>query len=337
MREVKWTLQRAKPEIKVFYNDLRFFGQEFYLEKLYRDAGVTFVRANSRYFDEDETGVNVRYYAGGELHEETVRLRGPRHRASAECRSLKRLSALFGFSLNEYGFVKEAEPLTTDADDVYVSGGALEPMNIKDSILTGFGAGMLALRGADSRLKWSSTMIDFTKSPNLRLQSPTRAPPSFSTSERRTGASVFYEYISSKFIALAHDLKKKGKTVYVVTRNMVTPSYAELAYEEARREGMIFIHLEEGEGSPSMRARRASQVGQGNSPWPWTQSSGPRTIAPFFKEKEFLSLYRSEPQLRWSPTKWGRKTVPRRFHQAPQGRAMGAERDPWRLGRDAPR
>ncbi|MEN6617868.1 MAG: NAD(P)-binding protein, partial [Syntrophorhabdus sp.] len=32
IREVKWTLQRAKPEIAVFYNDLRLFGQEFYLE-----------------------------------------------------------------------------------------------------------------------------------------------------------------------------------------------------------------------------------------------------------------------------------------------------------------
>ncbi len=29
-----------------------------------------------------------------------------------------------------------------------------------------------------------------------------------------------------------------------------------------------------------------------------------------FKDKEFLSVYRSEPQLRWSPTKWGRK----RYH-----------------------
>ncbi len=34
LREIKWTLQRAKPAITVFYNDLRFFGQEFYMEKL---------------------------------------------------------------------------------------------------------------------------------------------------------------------------------------------------------------------------------------------------------------------------------------------------------------
>ena len=58
---------------------------------------------------------------------------------------------------------------------------------------------------------------------------------------------MFYEYISSKFISEALELKKAGKTVYVVTRNMVTPSYAELGYEKARREGVVFIHLEEDE------------------------------------------------------------------------------------------
>ena len=34
-------------------------------------------------------------------------------------------------------------------EGVYVSGGALEPMNIKDSILTGFGAGLLAVKGPE--------------------------------------------------------------------------------------------------------------------------------------------------------------------------------------------
>ena len=29
--------------------------------------------------------------------------------------------------------------------------------------------------------------------------------------------------------------------------------------------------------------------------------------AELFKDREYLSLYRSEPQIRWSPTKWGRK------------------------------
>jgi len=72
IREVKWTLQRAKPEIAVFYNDLRLFGQEFYLQKIFEDSGVRFVRANSRYFEEDETGVTVRYFVDGELKEEVA-------------------------------------------------------------------------------------------------------------------------------------------------------------------------------------------------------------------------------------------------------------------------
>jgi len=51
--------------------------------------------------------------------------------------------------VNEYGFVAEEEPLTTDLHGVFACGGALEPMNIKDSILTGFGAGVLAVKDAD--------------------------------------------------------------------------------------------------------------------------------------------------------------------------------------------
>ena len=122
LREVKWTLQRAKPEITVFYNDLRFFGQEFYMEKAYRDSGVRFVRANSRYFEEDEEGVTVRYYVGGQLKEErfnyVVLAIGLRPNPQ-----LAELSNLFGFSLNEYGFVNEKAPLQTDVEGVYVSGG----------------------------------------------------------------------------------------------------------------------------------------------------------------------------------------------------------------------
>ena len=310
LREVKWTLQRATPEIKVFYNDLRFFGQEFYLEKLYRDAGVTFVRANSRYFDEDETGVNVRYYTGGELHEErfnyVVLAIGLRPNPG-----LTHLGELFGFSLNEYGFVKEVEPLTTDVDGIYVSGGAMEPMNIKDSILTGFGAGMLALRGADFPAEVVKYHERLYKEAEPEMAGPDKGDSFlFYIGTERPEAAVFYEYISSKFIALAHDLKKKGKTVYVVTKNMVTPSYAELAYEEARRAGVIFIHLEEGESLALHEGEARISGLKKETTLAVDAVVRSEDFASFFKEKEFLSLYRSEPQLRWSPTKWGRK----RYH-----------------------
>jgi heterodisulfide reductase subunit A-like polyferredoxin len=306
LREIKWTLQRAKPAIKVFYNDLRFFGQEFYLEKIYRDAGVLFVRANSRYFDEDETGVNMRYYAGGDLKEErfdyVVLAIGLRPNPE-----LERLSELFGFSLNEFGFVREAEPLSTDVEGVYVSGGALEPMNIKDSILTGFGAGVLALRGADFP---GEVVRDYEKlytEPQPEIVAPDGTSCLFYIGSGDSRSAMFNEYISSKFITMARELAKAGKTVYVVTRNMVTPSYAELTYEQARREGIIFIHLEEEEGI-SFDEGKVRIMGYGKDlAFPVDKVVRSEDYGDFFSDREFLSFSRSEPQLRWSPTKWSRK------------------------------
>lgn len=320
IREIKWTLQRANPDIKVFYNDLRFFGQEFYLEKIYRDAGVTFIRANSRYFDEDETGVTVRYFTEGGLKEErfnyvvlAIALRpNPQ---------LVRLSQLFGFSLNEYGFVKEVEPLTTDVPGVYVSGGALEPMNIKDSILTGFGAGILALRGPDfpAEVLKQHDKLYKEEEPEIKLPDGEFSSCLFHISTEDAGSAVFYEYVSSKFIDLAREAKKRGKAVYVVTKNMVSPSYAELDYESARREGVIFIHLEEGEKFEVSDGRARIYGLNRDLILPAEKVVRFEDYTNFFKEKEFLSLYRSEPQLRWSPTKWGRKKYHVGFIRHPRG------------------
>jgi heterodisulfide reductase subunit A-like polyferredoxin len=308
LREVKWTLQRAKPELTIFYNDLRFFGQEFYLEKLYRDAGVHFVRANSRYFEEDESGVTIRYYTDGQLKEErfnyVVLAIGLRPNPQ-----LEPLSRIFGFSLNDYGFVIERESLTTDVEGVYVSGGALEPMNIKDSILTGFGAGMLALRGADfpAEVVRNHEKLYKEEWPEINMSDGDFASCLFYLGTEDVGARIFYEFMSARFIALAREIKKSGKTVYVVTHNMVTPSYSELLYEEARREGVVFIHLEEGE-KITFDDSKARITGLKKE-----LVLNVDKIIRFddygylFKDKEFLSLYRSEPQLRWSPTKWGRR------------------------------
>lgn len=307
LREVKWTLQRAKPELTVFYNDLRFFGQEFYMEKAYRDAGVRFIRANSRYFEEDEKGVTVRYYTGGELKEErfnyVVLATGLRPNPQ-----LAELARLFGFSLNEYGFVQEKAPLQTDVHSVYVCGGALEPMNIKDSILTGFGAGLLASRGPDILAKNETDESIYSEDgPELVFSDENVATCLFYLGTKDYTSGIFYEYVSSKFIEKARELKKRGKAVYVVTRNMVTPSYAELAYEQARREGIVFIHLEEGEEiALEKNCVRIQRDGR-------EMVFDADTVITFddyvelMQGREFLSLYRSEPQIRWSPTKWGRK------------------------------
>jgi heterodisulfide reductase subunit A-like polyferredoxin len=320
IREIKWTLQRAKPEIKVFYNDLRLFGQEFYMERIYRDQGVAFVRSNSRYLEEDESGVTVRYYADGDLKEErfsyvvlAIGLRpNPR---------LADLGELFGFSLDEFGFAKEAEPLATEAGGVFVCGGALEPMNIKDSILTGFGAGVLAMRNGAllQELERNEGRLYREPDPEITLPEGDVASCLFYLGTDDPWAAMFYEYMSPKFIDMAMQLNGAGKTVYVVTKNLVTPSYGELAYEEARRTGVIFIHLEEGEsltaGEGDVRIKGSTRE---------LALSVDRVIRledylDLFKGREILSQFRSEPQLRWSPTKWGRKKYHVGFIRHPRG------------------
>lgn len=308
IREVKWTLQRAKPEIAVFYNDLRLFGQEFYLEKAYRDAGVRFVRANSRYFEEDEEGVTVRYFVDGELKEErfnyVVLAIGLRPNPG-----LKELGKLFGFTLNEFGFVTEEKPLATDAKNVFACGGALEPMNIKDSILTGFGAGVLATRDADllENTTRDQGLLYTEAPPEIILPDGDFSSCLFYLGTKNPWNAIFYEYMSSRFIDAARKLRRAGKTVYMVTKNLVMPSYDELVYEKARREGVLIINLEEGQAFvPHQGGVRITGCGR-------DLTLGVDRIISFddymehFHEKEFLCLYRSEPQIRWSPTKWSRK------------------------------
>ena len=308
IREIKWTLQRAKPEMTVFYNDLRLFGQEYYLEQAYRDAGVKFIRANSRYFDADESGVTVRYYAGEQIQEErfnyVVLAIGLRPNPE-----LAALSKQFGFSLNEYGFVNEQAPLQTGVAGVYVSGGALEPMNIKDAILTGFGAGLIAVKGPEILTKTAGQdeRLYREEEPDFALADGDPPVYLFYLGTDNVGYGMFAEFISAKFTEAARKLRQSGKTVYIVTKNMVTPSYGELAYESARREGVVFVHLEEDE-RVSFAGNRVCIAREGKE---LIIDAGAvirfDAYAELLKDREFLSRYRSEPQLRWSPTKWGRK------------------------------
>ncbi len=307
IREIKWTLQRAKPDITVFYNDLRLFGQEFYMEKLFREGGVRFVRANSRYFEEEGDEVRVRYFAEGKLREEpfdyVVLAIGLRPGGT-----LPELSRLFGFSLNEWGFVKEEAPLSADAEGIYACGGALEPMSIKDSILTGFGAGLAA------------TGKGKTVAPGLevdericREEAPEIAVSGafdsclFYLGTEDAGTRMFYELMSAKFIEAAREMRNEGKTVYLLDRNMSAPSYGELAYEQARREGVLFVHLEEGERVAFEGNTARIEGGARELAFTADKIVRLEDYADVFRGKEFLSVYRSEPQLRWSPTKWGRK------------------------------
>jgi len=321
IREVKWTLQRAKPEIAVFYNDLRLFGQEFYLEKIYRDAGVRFVRANSRYFEEDEEGVTVRYFVDGVLKEERfnyiVLAIGLRPNPG-----LKDLSALFGFSLNEYGFVAEEEPLVTDASGVFACGGALEPMNIKDSILTGFGAGILSVKDAElmTAAAREEGLLRDEDPPEIVMPDGDFDSCAFYLGTDDPGDAMFTEYMSARFIEAARKLKATGKTVYVVTKNTVMPSYDEVTFEKARREGVVVINLEEGE-TFGASGGTITITGPGRE----LTLTADRVISfgdyrDRFKGREFLSVFRSEPQLRWNPTRWSRKKYHIGFLRHPRDR-----------------
>ncbi|MCX7966554.1 MAG: FAD-dependent oxidoreductase [Syntrophorhabdaceae bacterium] len=311
IREIKWTLMRSNPEITVFYNDLRLFGQEFFLEKLFREKGVRFIRTNTRYFEEDEAGVTIRYYTDGEIKEERFNyaVLGIGLRPN---QGLLQLSKLFGFSLNEYGFVKEVEPLTADIEGVYICGGALEPMNIKDSILTGFGAGLLASKGKEKVyevLRENERYLYSEKEPELDIDESADTYLLYAGTENPF-SSMFYEYISSRFIDFAKKLIQSGKKVYVVTRNFVSPSYSELEYEEIKRDGVIFINLEEGEYLEKKNGMVVIGGGKRSLSLTVDRIVFMDDLISDLKNKEFLSFYRSEPQLRWSPTKWSRE----RFH-----------------------
>jgi len=321
LRQIKWTLQRSSCAITVFYNDLRFFGQEFSMERLFRGAGVAFVRANSRYFEEDGTGVTVRYFAEGRLKEErfnyvvlTMALRpNP---------ELLDLSRLFGFSLNQFGFVKEEAPLTTDAPHVFAAGGSLEPMNVKDSILTGFGAGVLAAKGkifAAHAAAWEKRIFA-QEEPEIPVPDGTLASCLFYVGSEKPACGPFFEFISARFLEMAQALARLKTRVYVVTRNMVTPSYGELEYEEARRLGVIFIHLEEGqeiafvEGGARINGPEGSLFVEAEKVIRFDDYEG------LFTDREILSLYRSEPQLRWNPTRWDRLRYHVGFARQPRDR-----------------
>ncbi|NLW34976.1 FAD-dependent oxidoreductase [Syntrophorhabdus aromaticivorans] len=319
LREVKWTLQRAKPEITVFYNDLRFFGQEFLMEKAYRDAGVRFVRANSRYFEEDDDGVTVRYFAAGGLKEERFNyaILAIGLRPNPE---LERLSGLFGFSRDEFGFAVEKEPLKADADGVYLAGGSIEPMSIKDAILTGFGAAMRAVNDGDGRVSGVLEDKVHTEIPG-DLPDINRSHTSylFYLGTEDPWMKMFYEYVSGRFIALARELRSLGKNVYVVSRNMVVPSYGEIEYEKARREGVVFLHLEE-EDSVTFLENEARIAGKDREAVLTVDKViGFDDCLKLFEGKEFLMQFRSEPQLRWSPTKWSREKYHAGFIRYPRG------------------
>ena len=119
-------------------------------------------------------------------------------------------------------------------------------MSIKDAILTGYGAAVRCMKELDGA-KHVPTFTVYKESGPLMEVDTKAASYLFYLGTEDTLLKMFYEFFSENFMLEALKLKKKRKDVIFVTRNLVTPSYAEVLYEQARREGVIFIHLEEDE------------------------------------------------------------------------------------------
>ena len=101
-------------------------------------------------------------------------------------------------------------------------------MNIKDSILTGFGAGYIAVKGPEALATTAGRdeRLYREDEPEFALTGGDSATCLFYLGADSPYNGIFYEFVSSKFIEAARDLRMAGKSVYVLTRNMVAPSLA---------------------------------------------------------------------------------------------------------------
>jgi hypothetical protein len=194
-------------------------------------------------------------------------------------------------------------------------------MNIKDSILTGFGAGVLAVK--DAELLTAAAVkrgCCVRRPPEIVMPDGDFKSCAFYLGTDDPGDAMFAEYMSARFIETARKLNEAGKTVYIVTKNTVMPSYDEVTFEKARREGVIVINLEEGE-TFSAQGGGFRVTGPGRD----LTLDADRIVSSsdyrdHFKGREFLSISRSEPQLRWNPTRWSRKRYHIGFLRHPRDR-----------------
>ncbi len=323
LRQIKWLLQRREDvSVTVLYNDLRVSGQEFFLKELLEKKGVRFFRSSTRAIEPRGDRVRVRYWTDSLKEEEfDYVILAVGLRPSPE---LKTLSRLFGFSLDEYGFIKESSPLATDRDGVFVAGCALEPMNIKDSISTGLGAALRCLQGSGrfsglavdlDEERYGSILedlgIEVRRDAPLRLSSSGRpvfhwkdngGPYLFLLDVPQVERRFLWEYLSLAFLERALELRERGERVFVLSSGVLTPSYDELLYERARRKGVIFLDIKEGE-EVLEEARTIYRAEE------FLEAIG---------DGDFLIQYRSEPQLRFTPHRWDRGSYLFGFRRYPR-------------------
>ena len=212
-------------------------------------------------------------------------------------------------------------------------------MNIKDSILTGFGAGLLAA-GGEAIAGDSAAVKDLffrEEEPEIPVPEGDFDSCLFYMGSEKPGAGVYFEFISARFLDMARQLVRAGKTVYVVTRNMVCPSYGELDYAEARRAGVLFIHLEEGQSIALRRWRGAHRRRGKGACHPGGQDHPFRRLRRPVQGQGVPLPLQVGAAAPLEPHQMGQKAVPCGLHQASAGQAVGAEGEACRPGRDASR
>jgi len=113
-----------------------------------------------------------------------------------------------------------------------------------------------------------------------------------------------WEYLSLAFLERALELRERGERVFVLSSGVLTPSYDELLYERARRKGVIFLDIKEGEEvlEEARTIYRAEEV---------LEAIG---------DGAFLIQYRSEPQLRFTPHRWDRGSYLFGFRRYPRSK-----------------
>ncbi|MBW2038445.1 MAG: CoB--CoM heterodisulfide reductase iron-sulfur subunit A family protein [Deltaproteobacteria bacterium] len=139
-------------ETVIFYNDLKAYGKGFWA--FYQKAienGVRYVKARPfDVFEDPETkNLTVRYenLDTGKIGEEEVELLVLSMGLVPSDRN-KRLTKVLGIELDEYGFFKEKDsllaPLETNAEGIYLCGGATGPIDISESVVQASAASLKA-------------------------------------------------------------------------------------------------------------------------------------------------------------------------------------------------
>ncbi len=136
----------------VFHNHLQTYGKGFY--KFYRRAkslGVSYIKGKpSDVFESPETkNLTIRFedIDKGEVKDLEIDLL-VLSAGLIPCKYNKRLSKILNVELDEYGFIKEKDPVNapfeTNVRRIYVCGGATGPLDISESVSQAIGASMKA-------------------------------------------------------------------------------------------------------------------------------------------------------------------------------------------------